>query len=236
MNKSQPDDHQHAHGNPFAIPFLLILAFAVIEFAGGIWTQSLALLGDAWHMFSDVFALALAWYASIQAQKIQSKKTASGQSQIEIRASIINVALMFVVVAWIVLEAVQRLKNPPDITGGYVMLIAFVGLVVNVLVAQRLHHHSHHHGSKENLNHRAALLHVLGDLLGSVAALLAGAVIYFTGWLAADPILSLFISALILVVTLKLANDIRLSLKHDSIKLSAGECVDSKHSQHEHHH
>jgi cobalt-zinc-cadmium efflux system protein len=92
--------------------------------------------------------------------------------------------------------------------------------VVNVIVIQRLHHQSHHHGGKDNLNHRAALLHVLGDLLGSVAALLAGAVIYFTGWLAADPILSLFISALILGVTLKLANDIRLTLKHGTNKNS----------------
>jgi len=227
LNNPQPDDHNHSHGNPFAIPFFLILAFAVIEFAGGVWTQSLALLGDAWHMFSDVFALALAWYASTQAQKIQSKKHASGQSHIEIRASIINVALMFAVVIWIVFEAIQRLKNPPSIAGGYVMLIAFVGLVVNVVVAQRLHHQANHHGGKDNLNHRAALLHVLGDLLGSVAALLAGAVIYFTGWLAADPILSLFISALIFAVTLKLANDIRLTLKYGVAKSN---------SSHDHHH
>lgn len=226
MNNPQSDEHHHAQRNPFAIPFFLILAFAIIEFAGGIWTQSLALLGDAWHMFSDVFALALAWYASVQAQKIQSKKHASGQTHIEIRASIINVVLMFVVVAWIVFEAIERLKNPPNISGSYVMLIAFVGLVVNIIVAQRLHHQAHHHGEKDNLNHRAALLHVLGDLLGSVAALLAGAVIYFTGWLAADPILSIFISALIFVVTLKLANDIRLTLKHG----------EKQHSSHNHHH
>ena len=235
MNKPLPDNHKHSHRNPFAIPFVLILAFAVIEFAGGLWTQSLALLGDAWHMFSDVFALALAWYASVQARKIHAKKNASGQSQVEIRASIINVVLMFIVVAWIVFEAIQRLKNPPDITGGYVMLIAFVGLVVNLVVAQKLHHHAHQHGSKDDLNHRAALLHVLGDLLGSIAALIAGAVIYFTGWLAADPVLSLFISALILVVTLKLANDIRLSFKYNSSKISAGKCSGSEHSQHDHH-
>ena len=213
MNKPAADNHNHSHGNPFAIPFFLILAFAGVEFAGGIWTQSLALLGDAWHMFSDVFALALAWFASNQAQKNPSINHESGQSRIEIWASIINVALMFAVVAWIVFEAITRLKNPPNVTGGYVMLIAFIGLVVNVIVAQGLHHQAHHHGGKDNLNHRAALLHVFGDLLGSVAALLAGAVIYFTGWLAVDPILSLFISALILVVTLKLANDIRLTLK-----------------------
>ena len=217
MNKLQPEHQHHVPGNPFTIPFFLILAFAVIEFAGGIWTQSLALLGDAWHMVSDVFALALAWYASSQTQKTQPSQNVGGQSRIEIQASIINVTLMLFVVAWIIFEAIQRLKNPPQIAGGNVMLIAFIGLIVNLVVAQRLHHQSHHHGAKDNLNHRAAFLHVLGDLLGSVAALLAGAVIYFTGWLQADAVLSLFISALILVVTLKLANDIRLVFKHDSI-------------------
>ena len=213
MNNQQSDNYSHSHSNPFAVPFFLILAFAVIEFACGIWTQSLALLGDAWHMFSDVFALALAWFAVNQAQKNPSAKHASGQNRIEIWASIINVAMMFAVVAWIVFESIQRLKNPPIVAGSYVMLIAFVGLIINILVAKRLHHQAHHHGANENLNHRAAFLHVLGDLLGSVAALLAGAVIHFTGWMAADPILSLLISALILVVTLKLANDIRLTLK-----------------------
>jgi cobalt-zinc-cadmium efflux system protein len=206
----QAHDHQHAHAseNPFSLPFFLILIFAVIELAGGIWTNSLALLGDAWHMFSDVFALGLAWFASHHAGR--SKKHKSGQSYIEIMASIINALLMLVVVIYIILEAIDRFKNPHVVTGGYVMLIAFVGLIVNVIVAKLLHdddgdqHHSHAH----NHNKRAAFLHVLGDLLGSIAALVAGAVIYFTGWLAIDSILSIFISLLILVVTLKLIKDI----------------------------
>lgn len=214
MSKHQPETRAHSHGNPFAIPFFLIFIFAIVEFAGGIFTQSLALLGDAWHMFSDVFALALAWYASAKAQKQNAGKHASGQSHVEIRASIVNVVLMFAVVGWIIVEAIQRLKNPLPVSGAYVMLIALAGLVVNVIVAQRLHHQAHHHGGNENLNHRAALLHVLGDLLGSIAALLAGALIYLTGWLAADPILSILIALLILGVTLKLANDIRLTLKN----------------------
>ena len=175
-----------------------------MELAGGIWTNSLALLGDAWHMFSDVFALGLAWFASHHAAT--SKKHKSGQSHIEMMASIINAVLMLVVVAYIVLEAVDRLKNPHMVTGGYVMLIAFVGLIVNIIVAKLLHGDDHDHAN--NHNKRAAFLHVLGDLLGSVAALVAGAVIYFTGWLPIDSILSIFISLLILVVTLKLIRDI----------------------------
>lgn len=208
-------DHTHEHTqhapnahNEFALPFFLILIFAVVELAGGIWTNSLALLGDAWHMFSDVFALGLAWFASHHAGN--SKKHKSGQSVIEIVASVINAILMLVVVIYIVIEAIDRLKNPHHVTGGYVMLIAFVGLIVNVIVAKLLHddHHEHTHNQAHNHNRRAAFLHVMSDLLGSVAALVAGAVIYFTGWLAIDPLLSIFISLLILFVTLKLIKDI----------------------------
>jgi cobalt-zinc-cadmium efflux system protein len=97
--------------------------------------------------------------------------------------------------------------------GGYVMLVAFGGLVVNVIVALRLNHLAQHHDGGKNLNQRAALLHVMGDLLGSVAALVAGGVIYFTAWLAIDPILSILISLLLLVVTLNLIKDIWKTIK-----------------------
>ena len=152
-------------------------------------------------MFSDVFALGLAWFAAHHSAS--SKKHASGQSHIEIAASIINAVLMIIVVAYIIIEAIDRLKNPHNVTGGYVMLIAFAGLIVNIVVAKILHHDDHN-----DHNRRAAFLHVMGDLLGSVAALAAGAVIYFTGWLPVDPLLSIFISLLILFVTLKLIKDI----------------------------
>jgi cobalt-zinc-cadmium efflux system protein len=198
-------DHNHEHKNSqrsaFSLPFFLILIFAVVELVGGIWTQSLALQGDAWHMFSDVFALGLAWFAAHHAAS--SAKHASGQSHLEIGASIINAVLMIVVVVYIIVEAIDRLKNPHNVTGGYVMLIAFVGLIVNIIVAKLLHH-----DDESDHNRRAAFLHVMGDLLGSVAALAAGAVIYFTGWLPIDSILSIFISVLILIVTLKLIKDI----------------------------
>jgi cobalt-zinc-cadmium efflux system protein len=209
MNDNHQKQHHHPHqhneshklSSVFALPFLLILVFAIIELAGGIWTQSLALQGDAWHMFSDVFALGLAWFAAHHATS--STKHASGQSHLEIAASIINAVLMLIVVIYIIVEAIDRLKNPHNVTGGYVMMIAFVGLIVNIIVAKLLHHDDHN-----DHNRRAAFLHVLGDLLGSVAALVAGAVIYFTGWLPIDSILSIFISILILLVTSKLIKDI----------------------------
>lgn len=202
--------HAHDHGNPFLIPFLLILVFALVEFFGAIWTQSLALLGDAWHMFSDVLALGLAMYAAHRASKARLQDK---HSRAEMVVSAINAVLMLIVIVWIVLEAIERLNHPQSVSGGYVTLIAFLGLVVNLVVAQRLHHQAHHHGGNDNLNHRAALLHVMGDVLGSVAALTAGIVIYFTGWLAIDPLLSLVISLLLLLVTISLIKDIWRSAK-----------------------
>jgi cobalt-zinc-cadmium efflux system protein len=220
MDKHQQPAQTKA-SSTYAIPFFLILGFAIIELFGGIFTHSLALLSDAWHMLSDVFALGLAWFAAHHA--VNSKKHASGQSHLEIAASIINALLMLVVIIYIIIEAIDRLKNPHDVTGGYVMLIAFAGLIVNMVVAKLLHHDDH-----DDHNRRAAFLHVLGDLLGSVAALAAGAVIYFTGWLKADPILSIFISLLILVVTFRLIKDIWQNLH------SGGASI-KKHDEHDKH-
>jgi cobalt-zinc-cadmium efflux system protein len=220
MINHQPQGQSKA-GSTYAIPFFLILGFAIIELFGGIFTHSLALLSDAWHMLSDVFALGLAWFAAHHA--VNSKKHASGQSHLEIAASIINAVLMVAVVIYIIIEAIDRLKNPHNVTGGYVMLIAFAGLGVNIVVAKLLHHDDH-----DDHNRRAAFLHVLGDLLGSVAALVAGAVIYFTGWLKADPLLSIFISLLILVVTFRLIKDIWQNLH------SGGASIE-KHDEHDGH-
>jgi cobalt-zinc-cadmium efflux system protein len=218
----QNHSHSHAHDsipsqkNHFLIPLLLILAFAIVEAAGGFWTGSLALLGDAGHMASDVAALGLAWFAASHAKKADSSKHASGMSHAEIFASVVNVILMLAVVAWIVFEAIQRFKSLHEVAGAEVMVIAFIGLLVNIIVAKIMHRDADEH-TKDNLNHRAAFLHVLGDLLGSVAALVAGAVIYFTGYMAIDPILSVFISGLILLGTLGLARDIWKTLHDDKM-------------------
>ncbi|WP_019882572.1 MULTISPECIES: cation diffusion facilitator family transporter [unclassified Methylophilus] len=202
----QHGDHghdDHAHGNPFWIPFLAIALFTVVEFAGGIWTQSLALLSDAWHMLFDVLALGLAMWA---AHRARTGHPASQQT--ELRVSMVNALSMLLVTAGIVIEAIERLKHPVSVAGGYVSVIALVGLLVNLFVAKHMHHQHEHHGGDASLNHRAAFLHVLGDLLGSVTAVAAGVVIYFTGWMTIDPILSILISLLLLVVTLNLIRDI----------------------------
>lgn len=193
----------HAHGNPFSLPFLAISVFTVVEFVGGWWTQSLALLSDAWHMLFDVLALGLAMWAAHQARNGHP-----ASKQTERRVSMINAVSMLVVTGWIVYEAIERLQNPLPVAGGYVSIIALVGLLVNVVVAKHMHHQHEHHGGGDNLNHRAAFLHVLGDLLGSVTAVVAGVVIYFTGWMNIDPILSILISLLLFAVTLNLIRDI----------------------------
>lgn len=206
------------HKNPFVIPFIIILIFAVLEFFGGIWTESLALLGDAWHMFSDAAALGLAMFAAYRASKVKSD---GHYNKAELIVSIINAMLMIAVIIWIVIEALERISQPRQVIGTYVMVIALVGLVVNVIVAMQLHQH---HGEK-GLNHQAAFLHVLGDLLGSVAALSAGLIIYLTGWLLIDPILSILISLLLLIGVFNLIKNIWLTIVGKS-----------NNTQHGHHH
>ena len=202
--------HSHNHGSSLLWPLVLTLGFAFVEALGGWLTGSLALLGDAGHMFSDCAALGLAWLAGWISQKPPTQKLTYGLLRAEVIVALINSIAMLLVVFGIVSEAIHRFYAPAPVQGLEVMWIALVGLVINVLVARHLHQHnhgedSHGHG---NMNGRAALLHVIGDLLGSVAALVAGAVIYFTGWYPIDAILSLFISALILVSTIRLLREV----------------------------
>jgi len=182
-------------------PVVLTLGFALVEAVGGWLTHSLALLGDAGHMFSDSASLGLAWLASWIALKPPTRKHSYGLARVEIIVALINGLFMLFVVGGIVHEAIHRLQYPRAVAGGEVMLIAFVGLLVNIGVAWHLNK------GKDNLNARAALLHVMGDLLGSVAAIAAGAIIYFTGWTQIDPILSMLISLLILASTFNLLRE-----------------------------
>lgn len=203
------DSHTHElpHRHPAGVhlnlfwPVALTLGFAGVEALGGWLTGSLALLGDAGHMFSDSAALGLAWLASWIALKPPSRRHSYGLARAEVIVALLNGLLMLAVVAGIVLEAMRRLTHPQPVAGGEVLLIAMMGLLVNIVVAWHLHR------GHANINSRAALLHVMGDLLGSLAAMAAGAVIYFTGWTRIDPILSMLISVLILVSTFNLLRE-----------------------------
>jgi cobalt-zinc-cadmium efflux system protein len=197
-----PHEHHSAGASPLLWALLFTAAFALVEALGGWHTGSLALLGDAGHMFSDAAALGLAWLGSWIARKPASHKHSFGLMRAEVIVALVNGLVMLLVVAAIIYEAIQRLQSPQPVQGAEVMLIALIGLIVNIVVAKKLHQDQH------SINNRAALLHVMGDLLGSVAALAAGAVIYFTGWMPIDPILSLFISALILFSTINLLREV----------------------------
>jgi cobalt-zinc-cadmium efflux system protein len=184
----------HEHGGDALFKALFFtLGFAVIEVIAGFWSGSLALLSDAGHMVTDSTALGLAALAAWLARKPPSSKHTYGLVRLEVLAALFNSLLMLGLITFIVIEAIDRLANPQPVMGGTVMLVAFIGLLVNLAVAWLLQQ------GGDSLNTRAALMHVLGDLLGSVAALVAGAVIWATGYMPIDPILSIFVSGLILV-------------------------------------
>jgi cobalt-zinc-cadmium efflux system protein len=195
------DRHHHGASRPLFAALVLTLAFALVEAVGGWWAGSLALLGDAGHMFSDATALGLSALAAWFSKRPPSARHSYGLLRAEILAALANGLLMLVVVVAIVVEAIERLQAPAPVAGLTVMAVAAAGLVVNLVVLAVLSR------GEATLNVRGALLHVMGDLLGSVAALLAGAVVYYTGWLPIDPILSLLICALILYSTARLLRE-----------------------------
>jgi cobalt-zinc-cadmium efflux system protein len=194
-------DHDHANRNTLLWALVITFGFAFVEAFSGWIANSLALMGDAGHMFTDSSALGLAALAAWLAKRPPSHRHSYGLVRAEIVAALINSLFMIVVVIGITLAAIDRLQQPRDVSGGTVMAVAFIGLLVNLAVAWVLHH------GEQTLNTRAAMLHVMGDLLGSVAALVAGIVIYYTGWTAIDPLLSLLICALILISSLRLLRE-----------------------------
>jgi cobalt-zinc-cadmium efflux system protein len=198
--------HTHAHAaspddsarSALTRALLLTGAFAVVEAAGGWLAGSLALLSDAGHMFTDAAALALALLAQWIARRPPSRRASYGYARAEVLAAFVNALALLALVVFIAIEAVRRLLAPQPVVGAAVLTIAFVGLIVNLASAWILTR------AGASLNARSALLHVLSDALGSVAAIIAGAVIVFTEWTPIDPILSLAVSLLILRSTWRL--------------------------------
>ena len=197
--------HRHAagahHHAPPAVPararralwiaLALTASFAVVEAVGGWLAGSLALLSDAGHMVTDVAALSIALFAQRLARRPPSHRASYGYARAEVLAAFSNALIMLAVVVWIAIEAARRLLSPAPVAGMAVVAVASAGLAVNLVCAWLL-------SRDRTLNTRAALVHVLGDLAGSVAALVAGAVIAATGWMPIDPILSLFVALLIM--------------------------------------
>ncbi|MDT0617449.1 cation diffusion facilitator family transporter [Salinisphaera sp. P385] len=197
-------DHDHSHGSGKTLLFALVFTtgFALVEVVGGLWSGSLALLSDAGHMLTDSLSLGVGAFAAWLAAKPASRKHSFGLQRAEVLGALFNVIFMFAVIAYIVYEAIRRMADPPEVIGGAVLLIGGLGLLVNITVAWVLMR------GEQTMNVRGALLHVMGDLLGSVAALAAGTIIYLGGPLIADPLLSLFVSLLILVSAGRLLREV----------------------------
>ncbi len=189
-------DHNHAHGaNERRVFWAMILtaSFMVAEVFGGIISGSLALLADAAHMLTDAAALGLAWGAFRIARRPADKRRSYGYDRFQVIAAFVNGLSLIVLVGWIFWEAFERMLTPSPILAGPMLAVAITGLVVNIIAFFILHG-----GAKDNLNIEGALLHVIGDMLGSVAAIVAAIVIMQTGWTPIDPLLSVLVGLLIL--------------------------------------
>jgi cobalt-zinc-cadmium efflux system protein len=198
--------HEHAHshaaaGKTLALALALTLGYSVVEMIAGWRSGSLALLADAGHMVSDGASLGISALAAWLAARPPSRRHTYGLGRAELLAALLNAMSMLVVVFFIASEAWQRLQHPGSIDGATVGIVAILGLAVNLLVAWVLSR------GERNLNVRGALLHVMGDALGSVAAIVAGAVIWFTGWTPIDPLLSMLIGGLILTSSVRLLRE-----------------------------
>ncbi len=166
-----------------------------IEVIGGLITNSLALLADAGHMLSDAISLFIALMAFAFSNKVADYGKTYGYKRFEILAAVINGATLILISGYIIYEAVARFQNPPEIASGGMLIIAFIGLLVNVLVAWIMMRGA---DVKENLNMRGAYLHVMSDMLGSVGAIIAALLMLFFGWGWADPMASVLVSLLVL--------------------------------------
>ncbi|HSD91639.1 MAG TPA: cation diffusion facilitator family transporter [Methyloceanibacter sp.] len=193
--------HYHDHSQGLAdannerrmgLAALLTGGFMLAEVVGGIVAGSLALLADAGHMLTDFAALALAWFGFRLARRPADWKRTYGFDRFQVLVAFANGLTLFAIAGWIVYEGIERLMTTPEVSGGIMVVIAVLGLLVNVAAFWLLQG-----ADRENLNVRGAAIHVLGDLLGSVAALIAGAVILFTGWTPIDPLLSILVAAII---------------------------------------
>ena len=212
MGSHHHHDHGHSHGHDRAhghhshapsvtadntrrvgLAALLTGLFVGVEVAGGLISGSLALLADAGHMVTDFAALAMAWAAFRFAQRPSTPDYPFGYDRVPILVAFVNGLTLFAVAGWIVWEAVERLAAPGEVLAGPMLWVALAGLAVNLVVFWILLG-----ADGENLNIRGAMLHVLGDLLGSAAAIAAALIIMATGWVAADPILSVLVALMIL--------------------------------------
>jgi cobalt-zinc-cadmium efflux system protein len=205
MDHSHHGHHGHGHGHAHSHgagadserrvlwALLLTAGFMGAEVAGGLISGSLALLADAAHMLTDAASLALAWIAFRIARRPADPQRSYGYDRGQVLAAFVNGGFLLAIVLWIFVEAAQRLMTPRPVEGGLMLVVATLGLVVNIVAFLVLHG-----GDRQNLNLRGAAAHVLGDLLGSAAAIVGALVILWTGWTPIDPLLSILVGLLVL--------------------------------------
>ncbi|MGM8852107.1 cation diffusion facilitator family transporter [Salinicola halophyticus] len=196
-------DHGHSHDHAptvtadsakrVKLAMILTAGFMLAEVIGGWISGSLALLADAGHMFSDSFSLGLALFAFYIGDRAPDKLRTFGYQRFQVLAAFVNGLTLVAISVWILIAAIERFTQPTEVLAGPMLVIAVLGLLINLVVFKILHG-----GDQENLNLRGAVLHVIGDLLGSVAAIVASVVIMLTGWMPIDPLLSMLAAALIL--------------------------------------
>lgn len=197
-----PGEAAHANERRTMWAALLTGVFMLAEVAGGVLSGSLALIADAAHMLTDTVALSLAFIAFRLARRGAGPRHTYGFRRMPVLVAFANGLTLFFIVGWIVVEAGRRLQEPHVVLAGPMLAVAVAGLVVNIVVFAILHG-----ADRGNLNIRGAMLHVLGDMLGSLAAILAAGIILATGWVAADPLLSVLVAAIVLVGAWRLTRD-----------------------------
>lgn len=190
--------HDHTHGankKTLMISFIIITGYMMIEAIGGFMTNSLALLSDAGHMLSDAISLGIALLAFTLGAKAANHSKTYGYKRFEILAAVLNGITLILVALYIFYEAIERFQNPPEVASTGMLIIASIGLLVNIIVAWIMMRGG---DVEENLNMRGAYLHVISDMLGSVGAIIAALLIIFFGWGWADPLASVIVAALVL--------------------------------------
>jgi len=234
--KHDHEDHDHTgHHHALNAAFWLTAVFMVVELLGGYLSNSLALMADAGHMASDVMALGLAMVAQKIATRPADTSMTYGYGRAKVLAAQVNGLALWALSAWIVWEAIDRLNHPPEVDGMMVMMIATVGLIVNLIVMRWMH-------GSDDLNTQAVYWHVIGDALGSVAAIIAGLVILLTGWMPIDPILSFLVASILVwggwrllkTTTLELMDAVPKNADYDKILacINQVEGVESAHHVH----